>query len=111
MGNNVKTNVPNIHEKYHPALFKDFIFIKENVKKNAISRTKSLLLMLTTLIWNSSQRFWNIKCQKGPKSWLPARFCVSQNVHNEDMRPFLKKNISVTAYDNTHGDIVISVFL
>ena len=50
MGNNVRTNVPKLHEKYHPALFKDFILIKENVKKIDISRTKSLLLMLTTQI-------------------------------------------------------------
>ena len=32
MEHNLKTNVPNIYDKYHPALFKDFVFIKENVK-------------------------------------------------------------------------------
>ena len=51
----------------------------------------------------------NVK--KVPKADFLPIFWVSQNVHSEDMRPFLKKNISVTAYDNTHGDIVISVFL
>ena len=32
--NNLKTDVPNIHEKYNPALYKDFVFIEESVKKN-----------------------------------------------------------------------------
>ena len=40
MEHNLETDVPNIHEKYHPALYKDFVFIEENVKNLTISRTK-----------------------------------------------------------------------
>ena len=50
MEHNLETDVPNIHDKYHPALYKDFVFIKENVKTLTISRTKLLSLMLTTQI-------------------------------------------------------------
>ena len=46
MENNLNTDVPNIHYKYHPALYKGFVFIEENVKKITISRTKLLLLIL-----------------------------------------------------------------
>ena len=42
-----ETDVPNIHDKYHPALYKDFVFIEENVKDLTISRTKLLILMFT----------------------------------------------------------------
>ena len=54
---NLETNVPNIHAKYHPALYKGFVFIEENVKKSTISRTNLLFLMLTTQILNGSQYF------------------------------------------------------
>ena len=47
---NLETNVPNIHAKYHQALYKDFVFMEENVKNLAISRTKLLFLMLITQI-------------------------------------------------------------
>ena len=50
MGHDLKTNVPNIHDKYHLALYKDFVFIEENVKKLTISRTKLLFLMFTLQI-------------------------------------------------------------
>ena len=50
MEHNLKTDVPKIHEKYHPALYKDFVSIEENVKKLTINRTKLLFLMLTTQI-------------------------------------------------------------
>ena len=50
MEHDLKTDVPNIHDKYHQALYKDFVFIEENVKKITICRTKLLLLMLTTQI-------------------------------------------------------------
>ena len=43
-------DVPNLHDKYHTTLYKDFVFIEENVKKMTIHRTKLLLLMLTTQI-------------------------------------------------------------
>ena len=33
MEHDLKTDVPNIHDKYHQALYKDFVFIEENVKK------------------------------------------------------------------------------
>ena len=38
MENDLETDVPNIHEKYHPALYKDFVFIEENVKNLKISK-------------------------------------------------------------------------
>ena len=38
----LETNVPNIHDKYHPAHYKGFIFIEENGKNLKISRTKLL---------------------------------------------------------------------
>ena len=47
---NLETNVPNIHAKYHPALYKGFVFIEENVRKLTIDRIKLLFLMLTTQI-------------------------------------------------------------
>ena len=50
MEHNLETDVPNIHDKYHPALYKDFVFIEENVKNLTISRTKLLFLMLTVQI-------------------------------------------------------------
>ena len=43
---NLETNVPNMHAKYHQALYKDFVFMDENVKNLNISRTKLLFLML-----------------------------------------------------------------
>ena len=43
MEHSLKTDVPNIHDKYHLALYKDFVFIEENVKKLTISRIKSML--------------------------------------------------------------------
>ena len=47
MEHNLETDVPNIHDKYHPALYKGFVFIEENVKKIPMCRTKLLILMLT----------------------------------------------------------------
>ena len=47
---NLETNVPNIHAKYHRALYKDFVLMEENVKNLTIGRTKLLFLMLTTQI-------------------------------------------------------------
>ena len=47
---NLETNVPNIHAKYHPTLYKGFVFIEENVRHFTISRTKLLFLMLTMQI-------------------------------------------------------------
>ena len=47
---NLKIYVPNIHDKYHPNLYKDFVFIEENVKNVTINRTKLLFLMLTAQI-------------------------------------------------------------
>ena len=35
---NLKTDVPNIHDKYHPNLYKDFVFIEENVNNLKISK-------------------------------------------------------------------------
>ena len=45
---NLKTDVPNIHDKYHPNLYKDFVFIEENVRNLTIGRTKLLFLMIIT---------------------------------------------------------------
>ena len=50
MEHNLNTDVSNIYDKYYPSLYKDFVFIEENVKKLTINRTKLLLLMLTTQI-------------------------------------------------------------
>ena len=47
---NLEKNIPNIHAKYHPALYKGFVFIEENVRNLTIGRTKLLFLMLTTQI-------------------------------------------------------------
>ena len=38
MEHNLKTDVPKIHGKYHPALNKDFVFIEENVNNLKISK-------------------------------------------------------------------------
>ena len=38
----LKTDVPNIHDKNHPALYKNFVFIEENGKNLTISKTKLL---------------------------------------------------------------------
>ena len=35
---NLKIDVPNIHDKYHPNLYKDFVFIEENVNNLKISK-------------------------------------------------------------------------
>ena len=35
---NLETNVPNIHAKYHQALYKDFVFMEENVNNLKISK-------------------------------------------------------------------------
>ena len=40
MEHNLKTDVPNIHDKYHLALYNNFVFIEVNVKILNISRTK-----------------------------------------------------------------------
>ena len=57
MEHSLKTGVPNIYEIYHLALYKDFVFIEENVKNLTISKTKLLFLMLTAQIKNGSQCF------------------------------------------------------
>ena len=35
---NLKIYVPNIHDKYHPNLYEDFVFIEENVNNLKISK-------------------------------------------------------------------------
>ena len=65
---NLETNVPNIHANYHPALYKGFVFIEENVRNLTIGRTKLLCLMLTTQIYNVSHCFENIKFQNSPNN-------------------------------------------
>ena len=39
---NLKTDVSNIYDKYYLALYKDFVFIEDNVKKVTINRTTVL---------------------------------------------------------------------
>ena len=46
---NSETNVPNIDAKYHQALYKDFVFMEENVKNLAISRKKMFLMLITQI--------------------------------------------------------------
>ena len=43
MEHNLKADVTNIHEKCHPVLYKDSVFIEENIKKLTISRTNDCL--------------------------------------------------------------------
>ena len=62
------TDVSNIYAKYHPALYKDFDVIEENVKKLTTNRTNLLILFLTNQIQRGSQCFENIRCQKGLKT-------------------------------------------
>ena len=54
MEHNLMTDVSNIYTKYHPALFKDFGFIEENIKILTKNRTKLLILMLTNQIQKGS---------------------------------------------------------
>ena len=38
MEHNLETDVPKIHDKYYPAIYKDFVFIEEKVKNLKISK-------------------------------------------------------------------------
>ena len=50
MEHNLMTDVSNLHTKYHPALFKDFGFIEENIKILTKKRKRKMFIMLTNQI-------------------------------------------------------------
>ena len=50
MEHNLMTDVSKIYTYYHPSVFKDFGFIKENIKILTKNRKKILILMPTNQI-------------------------------------------------------------